>query len=122
MAAATASSPMAWARLTRMKAKPAMAASGGSGKSGMRNGRGRLGLRMRRQDDADLLQEKLQQDARDDEQSNDLRERKETEERADKAESDERAVRNAVAGMDGGEKAEVVAIARGGVGHARVAE
>ena len=42
--------------------------------------------------------------------------------RADEAESDERAVGNAVLWMDGGEKAEVVAVARGGIGDARVAE
>ncbi len=41
---------------------------------------------------------------------------------ADEAESDERAVGNAVLGMHGGEKAEVVAIAGGGVGDAGVAE
>ena len=66
--------------------------------------------------------EELEQDARDDEHGDDLGEREEAEECADEAEGDERAVGNSVAWVDGGEKAEVVAVAGGGVGDARVAE
>ena len=71
---------------------------------------------------SNLLKRELEQDARDDENSDDLREREEAEKGSDKAEGNERAVGNSVLRMDGSEKAEVVAIARGGVGDAGVAE
>ena len=69
-----------------------------------------------------MLQEELQQDARDDQQSDDLREREEAEEGSHQAECDKRAVGNAVLRVHRGKKAEIVAVAGGGVGHARVAE
>jgi hypothetical protein len=65
-----------------------------------------------------LLEEELQQDASDNEQRDDLGEREEAKARTDDTECDERAVRNAVARMNGSEKAEVVAITCGGKRHA----
>ncbi len=81
-----------------------------------------IGAANAEQDDADLLQRELKKNAGDDEHGDDLGEREETEECADEAEGDERAVGDAVLRVDGGEKAEVVAVAGGGVGNAGVAE
>ena len=64
----------------------------------------------------------LQQDARDHEHGDYLSEREEAEDSSHEAQSHQRAVGNAVLGVQGGQEAEVVAIARGSVGHARVAE
>jgi len=60
----------------------------------------KIGALDAQQNHADLLQEELQQNARDDKQGDDLREREETEEGAHKAESHERTVGNAVLGVD----------------------
>lgn len=51
-------------------------------------GTGKIGAADAKQDDADLLQGELEEDARDDEHGDDLRQREETEESADEAEGD----------------------------------
>ena len=71
---------------------------------------------------AEVLEQKLQQDADDDEQGDDLAEGEETEEGGGESEGDERAVRESVAGMERVEGAKEVAVACGGPGNAGVAE
>ena len=56
------------------------------------------------EDDAHVLQEELEKDARDDQHSDDLVEGKETEARGNQPEGNKRAVGNVVARMHGGEK------------------
>ena len=101
--------------------------SGNGGKRGQRverdlEGAIELGALHAEQHDASLLKKELQKDAGDDEHGDDLREREETEERSDETEGNQRTMWNAVPGMDGAKIAEVVAVTRGGVRYARVAE
>ena len=77
---------------------------------------------MPQQHHAHLLRQKLQQDARNHQQGNHLHQRKKAEAGGHQPQCHQGAVRNAVPRMDGGEKAEIVAVARGRVGYARVAE
>ena len=68
------------------------------------------------------MQEELQQDARDHQHGDDLLRARRSRSRGHESQRHQRPVGDAVAGMNRVQKAEVVAVACGGVRHARVAE
>ena len=69
-----------------------------------------------------MLQEELQDDADGDQGGDHVREIEEAETGRDRAEREQGDIREALFGMEAAEDAEVVAVERGGVGHARIAE
>src|SRR5271163_1420782 len=74
------------------------------------------------QDDSHMLHKKLQDDADGDQRRDHVREVEETEEGRRRAQGQQRDVRKAFLRMELSEDAKVVAIERGGIGNARIAE
>lgn len=85
-------------------------------------GTGEVGLRAAKVEDADVLGEELQEEADDDHGGDDVRKREEAEEGGGGGKGEERDEGEAAGGVEAGEDTEEVAVGRGGVRDARVAE